>query len=97
MFEPELHRIRANLLAGAGDRVAAAACYRQAVAQARQQGSRHWELRAGLGLAGLLQGEGKSADARDLLAPVYGAVQGHGDTHDLQACRALLERLEADD
>jgi hypothetical protein len=38
---------------------------------ARQQGAKLWELRAATSLALLWRDQGKPAEARDLLAPVY--------------------------
>jgi hypothetical protein len=64
-------------------------------AEARSQGSRHWELLASLSLAGLLQREGDSAQACAVAGPSFNALKANGDAPDLLACRALLERLGA--
>jgi hypothetical protein len=86
-FQPELYRIRGNLLARAGD-VAATACYWHAVAEAHSQGSPHWELRASLSLAGRLRAIAFALEQTALLGPVFNALKANGDASDLLACRA---------
>jgi predicted ATPase len=44
-----------------------------------------------MSLARLWQQQGKRAEARDLLAPIYGWFTEGFDTADLQEARALLE------
>jgi predicted ATPase len=51
------------------------------------------ELRAAMSLARLWQQQGKRAEARDLLAPIYGWFTEGFDTADLQEAKALLEEL----
>jgi len=51
------------------------------------------ELRAAVSLSHLWQHQGKHAEARALLAPVYGWFTEGSDTVDLQEARALLEAL----
>jgi predicted ATPase len=68
-------------------------CFRQALALARQQQAKSLELRAAMSLARLWQRQGKRAEARALLAPVYGWFTEGFDTADLQEARALLEAL----
>ena len=60
---------------------------------ARQQQAKSWELRAAMSLARLWQQQGKRAEARDLLAPIYGWFTEGFDTADLQEAKALLEEL----
>ena len=69
------------------------ACCQQALAIARQQQAQSWELRAAMSLARLWQQQGKRAEARDLLAPIYGWFTEGFDTVDLQEAKALLEEL----
>src|SRR5919198_1952473 len=69
----------------------AEACFRQALAIARQQQAKSWELRAAMRLARLWQQQGKRTAARALLAPVYGWFTEGFDTADLQEAQALLE------
>jgi predicted ATPase len=94
-FEAHLLRLKGEaLLAISPERAAEAeTCYEQALAVARGQGARWWELRAATSLARLLRGQGKRAQARDLLAPVYGWFTEGFDTADLKDAKALLEEL----
>jgi predicted ATPase len=57
----------------------------------RQQ-TKAWERRAATSLSRLWQ-QGKRAEARELLAPVYGWFTEGFDTVDLQEAKALLEEL----
>ena len=68
-------------------------CLRQAVAVARQQQAKAFELRAAVSLSRLWQQQGKCQEAYDLLAPVYGWFTEGFDTADLQEAKALLEEL----
>jgi len=52
-----------------------------------------WELRAAVSLARLRQDQGRRAEARDLLAPVYGWFTEGFDTPDLKDAKALLDEL----
>jgi len=71
-WDAELHRLRAELLLAGGPEAAEAeAALRRALEIARGQQARSLELRAARALAGLWAGSGRTADARDLLAPVY--------------------------
>ena len=71
-IEPELHRIRGELLTRAGDTVAAEQNYHLALAEAQKKSSKLYELRAATNLARLWNDQGKRAEARDLLVPIYG-------------------------
>jgi predicted ATPase len=71
LLEAELHRLRGELLLAFSDPDAASGCFRRAVAVAREQGARMWELRAATSLARLWRDQGKGAEAQGLLAPVY--------------------------
>ena len=67
--------------------------FEQALAVARQQQAKSWELRAAMSMARLWCDQGKREEARELLAPVYGwFTEGH-DTRDLKEAKALLEEL----
>jgi len=59
----------------------------------RRQQAKSLELRAAISLARLWQQQGKHADARELLAPIYGWFTEGFDTADLQEAKALLEAL----
>ena len=68
-------------------------CFRQALDIARRQQAKSWELRAATSLARLWQQQGKTTEARDLLAPVYNWFTEGFDTADLQEAKALLAEL----
>ena len=94
-IEAELHRLRGELLLALPEPEwrEAVACFRRALAGAREQGARLWELRAGTSLARLWRDRGERQKARDLLAPVHGwFAEGFG-TQDLRDARALLDEL----
>jgi predicted ATPase/class 3 adenylate cyclase len=94
LHDAELHRLEGELLlAQGGTPDAVAERYQQALATARAQGSRAFELRAATSLARLWNSQGKSAEARALLAPIYEwFTEGHG-TLDLIEAKALLDEL----
>jgi predicted ATPase len=66
-----------------------------ALAVAREQQAKSWELRAAMSLARLWRSQGKPQQARELLAPVYGWFTEGFDTLDLKEAKALLEELAA--
>ena len=66
-------------------------CFHHALAIARRQQARSLELRVAMSLSRLWQGQGKRAEARDLLAPIYDWFTAGFDTTDLQDAKALLE------
>ena len=72
------------------DTVKAEAYFERALAVARQQRAKSWELRAAMSLARLRRDQGNVAQARDLLAPVYDWFTEGFETHDLKEAKALL-------
>ena len=92
-YEAEVYRIKGELLLqqAVPDAPQAEACFQQALAVARRQQARSWELRAAMSLSRLWQQQGKRAEARELLAPIYSWFTEGFDTPDLQEARALLE------
>jgi predicted ATPase len=94
-FEAELYRLKGELLLmlSADRQAEAVACYHQALAVARRQQVKSWELRAAMSLARLWQQQGKRTAAYELLAPIYGWFTEGFDTADLQEAKALLEAL----
>jgi predicted ATPase len=58
-----------------------------------EQEAKLWELRAVVSLARLRRDQGRHAEARDLLAPVYGWFTEGFDTADLKDAKALLDEL----
>jgi predicted ATPase len=67
--------------------------FRTALAIAREQGTRGYELRAATSLARLWREQGRRADAHELLAPIYGWFTEGFDTPDLKEAKALLAEL----
>jgi predicted ATPase len=91
----ELYRHKGQLLLRQGQSEAAEELYRKALSVAQQQEAKLWELRAAMSLARLRRDQGRRAEARDLLAPVYGWFAEGFDTQDLKEAKALLEALNA--
>jgi predicted ATPase len=91
--EAEMHRLRGDALNAMGDHDAAEMNYHQALAVARQQSAKLFELRASISLSSLWSKQHRRGEARDLLAPVYGWFTEGFDASDLKAARALLEEL----
>ena len=69
--------------------------FEKALAVARRQQAKSWELRAAMSMARLWRDQGKTQQARELLAPVYGWFTEGFDTLDLKEAKALLEELAA--
>ena len=93
-FAAELHRLRGVVLLSTArpDWAEAEACFGAAVATARAQGARLWELRSATSLARLWVEGGQRRRARELLAPVYGRFGEGLDLPDLRDAEALLDR-----
>ena len=91
----EAYRLQGELLLrqAVPDAAQAEACFQQALAIARRQQAKSWELRAAMSLSRLWQQQGKRTEAHALLAPVYGWFTEGFDTADLQEAKALLEEL----
>src|SRR4029453_12213740 len=70
----EAYRLQGQLLCGRSvpDAPQAEACFHQALAIARRQQAKSWELRAAMSLSRLRQQQGERAEAHELLAPIYG-------------------------
>ena len=89
-----MRRTRGDLLVGI-DYAAAEESYHNALAVARQQQAKFWELRAAMSMARLWRDQGKRDEARELLAPVYGWFTEGFDTLDLKGAKALLDELSS--
>src|SRR5262249_52083010 len=91
----EVHRLQGTLLLrqAVPDAAHAEACFQQALAIARRQQAKSWELRAAVSLSRLWQQQGKCGEARELLTPIYSWFTEGFDTLDLQEAKALLEVL----
>jgi predicted ATPase len=81
------------LLSPEPDAAKAEAYFERALAVARLQQARSWELRAATSMARLWRDQGKPQQARELLAPVYGWFTEGFDTFDLREAKALLDEL----
>jgi DNA-binding winged helix-turn-helix (wHTH) protein/predicted ATPase len=88
----EAYRLQGVLLLhqAVADAGQAEACFQQALAIARCQQAKSWELRAATSLSRLWQQQGKRDEARELLAPIYSWFTEGFDTADLQEAKALL-------
>jgi len=95
-FEAELYRVRGELLLATEDAGQAEESFCTALEIARCQSAKLWELRAATSLARLGRDQGKSAEAHELLASVYGWFTEGFDTPVLQEATALLDELSAD-
>ncbi len=94
-WDAEIHRLRGELTGRLPypDPAKAEDSFRTALAIAREQGTRGYELRAATSLARLWDEQGRRGEARDLLAPVYGWFTEGFDTADLKDAKALLAEL----
>jgi predicted ATPase len=95
--EAEIHRTAGEiaLKSPTPDAAKAQAYFERALAIAREQQAKSWELRAAMSLARLWRDQGKRDEAQDLLAPIYGWFTEGFDTLDLKEAEALLEELQA--
>jgi predicted ATPase len=96
-FEAEINRVAGEiaLKSLSPDWVKPEAHFEHALAVARAQQAKSWELRAAMSMARLWHDQGKREEARDLLAPVYGWFTEGFDTLDLKEAKALLDELVA--
>jgi predicted ATPase len=67
--------------------------FQSAVAAAQRQSAKSFELRAATSLARLWRDQGRLAEARSLLLPVYHWFREGLDTSDLVKAKALLDEL----
>jgi len=96
-FEAEIKRMAGEiaLLLPDPDETKAEEYFEHALAVARQQQAKSWELRAAVSMARLWYDQGKRQQAHDILAPVYGWFTEGFDTLDLKEAKSLLEQLKA--
>jgi predicted ATPase len=94
-YEAEVHRIAGEiaLMSPKQDAPKAEAYFERALAVARAQQAKSWELRAAISMAQLWREQGKRDEVRELLAPVYGWFTEGFDTPDLKRAKALLDEL----
>ncbi|HSF31851.1 MAG TPA: adenylate/guanylate cyclase domain-containing protein [Candidatus Tectomicrobia bacterium] len=94
-WEAEICRLRGVLLLRQPETppAEAEAWLQRALDVARSQEAKSLELRAAMSVARLWQQQGKRAEARELLAPVYSWFTKGFDTADLQEAKAFLDEL----
>ena len=92
-FAAELHRIAGLALMTRGKPAEAEISFRHAIAIARSQGARMWELSATTSIASLLAKQRKRAEARTMLAEIYSWFTEGFDLADLKDAEALLDEL----
>jgi predicted ATPase len=95
--EAEVNRVAGEipLKSPEPDAAKAEVYFERALAVARAQQAKSWELRAAMSMARLWRDQGKQDKARDLLAPVYGWFAEGFDTLDLKETKMLLDELHA--
>jgi class 3 adenylate cyclase/predicted ATPase len=93
--DSEVHRIAGEmaLMSPRPDEASAEGHFERALAVARSQEAKSWELRAAISMARLWRDGGRRRQARELLAPVYGWFTEGFDTLDLKEAKALLDEL----
>ena len=96
-YEVDIHRIAGEMAlkspeVSTGD---AEAHFERALAVARQQQAKSWELRASISMARLWRSQGKTQQAREQLALVYYRFTEGFDTRDMKEAKVLLEELNA--
>ncbi len=94
-YEAELHRLKGELLLQqfVSNTLQAETSFQQALAIARGQHAKSWELRAAMSLSRLWQVQGKKEEARNLLSEIYGWFTEGFDTADLKDAKLLLKEL----
>ena len=88
-----LHRVPGDLLRAGGDWPGAEGHYRQAIVIAERQDAKLFQLQVSIEFAQLLRDQGKRAEARDLLGPIYDWFTEGFDAPDLKDAKALLDEL----
>jgi predicted ATPase len=92
-LEADLYRLKGQILLRQGRSEAAEELYCKALNISKEQEAKLWELRAAVSLGRLRRDQGRRAEARDLLAPIYGWFTEGFDTRDLKEAKALLDKL----
>ena len=94
-FEAEANRVAGEiaLKSPEANMAKAPAYFEHALAIARKQQAKSWELRAAMSMARLWRDQGKPQQAHELLAPIYGWFTEGFDTTDVQEARELVEAL----
>jgi predicted ATPase len=95
MFEAEVYRIAGEIALKSPqlDTARAQSNFEHSLLVARKQQAKSLELRTAMSLARLWRSQGKSQQARELLAPIYSWFTEGFDARDLKDAKALLEEL----
>jgi predicted ATPase len=91
--DADIHPLAGEIVLLSGEPAKAEAYFERALAVARQQQAKSFELRAAMSMARLWRGQDKRDEARELLTPVYGWFTEGFDTPDLKDAKALLDEL----
>jgi tetratricopeptide (TPR) repeat protein len=96
-FEAELHRARGDILLQRDPANSAPAeeAFLRAIAVAKRQGARSFELRAALTLSKLYQSAGRLVDAQAVLAPALEGFAPTDEMPEIAEAQALLLAIEA--
>ena len=89
-WETEHYRVLSLLQLAQGDEVGAEASLKRALEISRRQHARSWELRAAVDLAQLWQKQGRIAESREVVKPIYDWFTEGFDTPDMQEARKYL-------
>ena len=92
-WKAELHRLTGTVLVARNKLDEGESSLQEAIRIAQAQQAKSLELRAARDLARLWGEQGRRAEARDLLSPVYGWFTEGFDTADLKEAKALLDEL----
>jgi class 3 adenylate cyclase len=96
-YAPEIHRMEGKLRAKipSSDPAQVESCFRSALTVASQRQEKSLELRAAMSLARLWRAQNRPAEARELLAPVYGWFNEGFELPDLKDAKRLLDEMAA--
>jgi predicted ATPase len=94
-FEAEVHRVAGDiaLMSRRLHAAKAEAHFERAIAIAREQKAKSWELRVAVSMARLWRDQDKRTEARDLLVPIYAWFSEGFDTPDLKEAKGLVDEL----
>jgi predicted ATPase len=95
--EADIHRVAGEieLLSAEPNTAKAEECFQHALAVARAQQAKSWELRAAMSIARLWRDQGKRQESRNHLAAIHGWFTEGFDTLDLKQAKTLLDALES--
>jgi class 3 adenylate cyclase/predicted ATPase len=88
--EPELHRVRGEVLASLGSESEAEASFRAALALARRQRAKSLELRAAIALTRFQSERSRAEEGLSMVRSIYDSFTEGFDTPDLREAQSLL-------